>query len=84
MADELLVCTDMVGQLTLPERCNGWIQALQEGQTGMEKRGCCPFCEKAVGVNGALPWDRWEAAEGLWVGDGGHINVCDVVVSVCC
>lgn len=38
VADELLVCTDVVGQLALLERCSGWIQALQEGQAGMEKR----------------------------------------------
>lgn len=32
-------------------------QALQELEAGKMRVGSCPFCERAAGTHGALPWD---------------------------
>ena len=55
----LVEIRDVVGQLTQLECCKDWLWALQEGQAGMERgAGCCGvFCESAVEIRGALPFE---------------------------
>lgn len=47
------------------------------------RRGCCPVCEKAAKVCGALSGTDYEPAEDLRVKIGRQINM-DVVVGNCC
>jgi len=48
----------VVGLNTQLECCAGWVQAFQEGQSRKVRRRscplCCPLCEAAAGVHGAL------------------------------
>ena len=36
---------------------NGGIQALEEGEDGMTRKGRCLLCERTAGVHGALSGD---------------------------
>jgi len=72
----------MVGRFTQAKSCNGWTQALQEGQAGRVTKGTCSLFERAAGCMELSLGMVQEPVENLWVMTG-YTNTGAIVVSIC-